>query len=451
MRGGKQPNTSGPKQPNNKRQCGVIVNDERARVELAGVVDFVNQVTSERDNLKAKCEESDRKAEALQAKVDELEENVSTHEVDLERMAVLQRDSAYFEEAYNKTKLERDDFEMTCRGLNEKQKALVTSVDRCKMDLDKVNEYLGEKDAYIMNLQHNLSKLKQDLKLNKDNVTRQQKIIRDLEQELEIQRNTVSESNAEIERLKGQVAQADAEVMRVTAASTTEINDLKSRIAFLESSAAEKQRETKVVDDRMKEIESFFNDAYATDNQGTGVLLTSGKMLSLENIAKLWIKASGFDGNPNFSIFCHASRVMANVIHSPAVCNFVSNLSKNTSLDTNLVFYFKYSEQPVSADAPIVWKVYNQYDQLSLIAKMIFVFKSNENTSNFQVILSQNHIVTAVCSKSGSTANVNISLTVMSRTGSPSTHHIEFVDPVNLDYDEPTLFPTTFTITSTAR
>ena len=469
------PSKSSSSSSSNKRLCS----DQRSVVvgtEVAGFVEYVNRVTSERDALKARCEalESDKiaaneKAETLQATFEELQETVSSNEENVERF---QRDATYYEDAFKKTKLERDDFEMRCRVLNEKTSILALSVDKCKRDYENCQEYLNTKDAEIGNLQVNFSRVKHELIQCKDKVLQQKRYSDNCDSELEAEKKKVSDLKKENKHQKKSAVDADVEVSRyqtlatetrtrlenLEASSSIETSALKSRVASLELAAVESERMTRVVGDKNIEIESFFNDAYTSDNQGTGVLLTSGKMLSFETIARLWIGANGFDGNPNYSIECHASRTMASVIHSPAVCSFVSNIATNTSFNPNPFFYFKYSEQPVAAatttttDGPVVvpsWKVYNQYDQLALIAKMIFMYKSNENTSSFQSVLSQNHIVTAVCSKNGLNATVNISLTVMSRTGAPSTHHIEFVDPVNLEFDdEKTLFPSRFSITN---
>jgi uncharacterized coiled-coil DUF342 family protein len=475
------------------------VTDDKARTEVAGFVDFVNQLTAERDALKTKCEAlatekgavtserdalktkcealatekgavtSERDAlktkcealatekgvatsqiEKLHTTVDELQESVSRHEADTERIAALQQDATYFENTLKKVKLERDDFEMKCRSLNDKTSGFRKSLDRCKKEYDTMQEHLELKDTDISNLRVNLARTKHELVNTRDSVVRQQKEIANLNEELEVQQRLITESSSELERLQGLETASLARLDELKASSSSEINTLKSRNADLELRYFGLERENRVTKSMMDEIESCYNDPYSISNEGTAVLLTSNKMLSLKNIARRWMEANGFDGNPTYPIECHASRTMASVIHIPAVCNFVDNIAKNTSLDTNPLFCFRYSEQPccaTSSGLPVVWKVYKPYDQLTLIAKMIFVYKSIEHSSSFQVILSQNHIVTAICSKeNASITTVTISLTVMSRTGAPSTHHIEFVDPVDLDYAEATLFPASFTI-----
>jgi len=176
------------------------------------------------------------------------------------------------------------------------------------------------------------------------------------------------------------------------------------------------------------------------------------------------------------------------IVHERAVLNFVKTVAllnkkndkaQSSSLTTennNYPIYFRFSALPqndegggggekqrngsqkkkssadhhhddASSSQLLTWKVYEPYDQLTLIAKTIFMYRSKEDSSCFRTELAEEgHFVTAVCTtktvavESGKTKAVRqarFSLTVISKNGRSKMHNIQFIDSNNSSSSNP--------------
>ena len=434
----------------NKRACPdpvdqqrfVLVQDDKARTEVAGFIDFLNQVTSERDALKATCntlraekEAAEEKVSDLQGTVAELRQEISNLEVDSDVVVNLKKDLEYFTQSREEEKAAKEKFEMGNRRLEEENTRLKTSLNKYKHELNTAQDHLNTKDGELSNLRNLISKIKLDISNLRNRVASQQKENGALETELQRLR---SENNDNGERINDLLAaNRDVEEHR------NEIEKLKTRIVDLEKKNTENQT-------MFEEIKSLFYDTVKADNDGTGILIGTGKMYSFKNVARRWKNAANFDGSPSSPLVCDATRATTTIIHNPAILDFTKRVATAASLKPYMPFYFKYSEHAADVQ-PVVWKEYSLYDQLTLIAKVLSMYKAPVDiTSCFQVVLAGGHFVTSVTSRNPTTkiTTARISLSVIcNTTGASKTHRIEFVDQI--DSDSPNLglfFPATFVV-----
>ncbi len=107
---------------------------------------------------------------------------------------------------------------------------------------------------------------------------------------------------------------------------------------------------------------------------------------------------AGFNGDPTYLIKCIETNTFTTVVRSPAVSRFTRDIADIINLDTVPDFHFKFSDHPVGAQ-PVRWTVYNPYDQLTLIAKLIYIAKSNTESASMQAMVMDGHVVTATCTK----------------------------------------------------
>jgi hypothetical protein len=182
--------------------------------------------------------------------------------------------------------------------------------------------------------------------------------------------------------------------------------------------------------DRLKEIEDLFHDTIKLDNVGTGVLLSSGKIMSLPHVLRAWIEDESFDGTTSVSVKCYATSTMAKVVDSPVMGNFLEKVVQGLGLDTKLPSFFRYGKNPSDSADPVVWMEYKLCDQLTLMAKLIYMCKEMRYGTSFQVNVAENHIVTAKSRviQPFSEIEITMSLGVVNSAGHFSKHRIDFVD-----------------------
>ena len=106
----------------------------------------------------------------------------------------------------------------------------------------------------------------------------------------------------------------------------------------------------------------------------------------------------GFNGDPTYHVKCIETSTFTTVVRSPAVSRFTRDVAEIIGLNTVPEFHFRFSNHPVGTQ-PIRWTVYNPYDQLTLIAKLIYIAKSNSPTRSMQAMVMDGHVVTATCTK----------------------------------------------------
>jgi predicted nuclease with TOPRIM domain len=205
------------------------------------------------------------------------------------------------------------------------------------------------------------------------------------------------------------------------------VEDLK---ATLQRSFSMLEAEKKTFADRLKEIEDLFHDTIRLDNVGNGVLLSSGKIMSLPYVLRSWIRDESFDGTTSFSVKCYATSTMAKVVDSPVASDFLEKIVQGLGLDTTLPNFFRYVKNPSDSADPIVWVKYKLCDQLTLLAKLIHMCKETRYDTSFQVNVADNHIVTAKSRviQQDREIEITLSLGIVNSAGRFSKHRIDFVD-----------------------
>jgi hypothetical protein len=288
----------------------------------------------------------------------------------------------------------------------------------CKRMLDSLNAVRSENEALKANLD-GYDQLKSDLIERTEECQTLKDELLDSGRNCEILKHDLLDSDKELEILKIESGRENAKLTR------------------------DNQRLENVV----VEIKYLYNDSILAGSDGTSYLLGSGKMLSLDSICKLWMRDNGFNGEPTYHLRCVQSDTTTTVVRSPAVSKFVKEIAGIVSLNITPNFYFRFSEKPTT-EQPIRWTIYNPFDQLTLVAKLIYMYKSRSETSSFQAMVMENHVVTATCVKDRAsyTTRVKIALNVITKTGVANPHHIEFVDSMAMEDDNESLFPSDFVV-----
>jgi FtsZ-binding cell division protein ZapB len=193
------------------------------------------------------------------------------------------------------------------------------------------------------------------------------------------------------------------------------------------------ETEKTTIEHLLKEIKDHFQDVIKLDNVGNGVLLSSGKIMSLPHVIKSWIENENFDGDVTTSVRCYATATMAKVINNPVVCDFLDKIVQSLGLDTKLPYYFRYARNSVDNTDPIVWVNYKLRDQLTLMAKLIHMCREASFDASFQVTVAENHTVTAKSRVIHPHTEIEITITlgIVNSAGHFSKHRIDFVDTPN--------------------
>ncbi len=445
-------------------------------------------VTSERDTVLTALDEAKTARDAALARVKELESQLETAtqtisklqesneeadaklrqtEMDSERVQKLEEDVASWVTMYDKLKTEKENLEMTefrplcaqhtklnnelegyrkeITGLQKANKKKSADLNRLlnenqvlKRQCAEQNSILSEKDSVNGNLTSNLSAKKQEIL----NLRNEIGSLKNLNSALEAKVNESSKAYGEMK--------SSYELDLLT------WDSLRGEKETMEEKFQQAELKKSELEGKMQRFEALYD---AGRKDGTGILLKSGAMLSFKDIAKCWRDSEGFNGTTSFPVKCPGTTTTTTtsasstvttttVVHERAVLNFIRKVALNTTLATDYLFYFKFSQSPSNApqQQAVRWKVYDPYDQLTLIAKTIFMYRSKEDESNFRTELGEEgHFVTAVCTKdpSSSTRKARFSLNVFTKNGKSYTHRIQFVDSSSVGES---LFPDKFVI-----
>jgi hypothetical protein len=313
---------------------------------------------------------------------------------------------------------------------------MVVELKRQERNIMEMDARVQEHNASYQVMADNLSAIRCEndgLKANLDGYDKLRSDLVERTEECQTLRDELLDSARNCEILKNDLLDSDKEL----------------EILKIESGRenAKLTRDNQRLENVVVEIKYLYNDSILAGSDGTSYLLGSGKMLSLDSICKLWMRDNGFNGEPTYHLRCVQSDTTTTVVRSPAVSKFVKEIAGIVSLNITPNFYFRFSEKPTT-EQPIRWTIYNPFDQLTLVAKLIYMYKSRSETSSFQAMVMENHVVTATCVKDRAsyTTRVKIALNVITKTGVANPHHIEFVDSMAMEDDNESLFPSDFVV-----
>lgn len=319
--------------------------------------------------------------------------------------------------------------------------ALKTQLAERDAVANQLRASISEKDGRFSNLQNILSNVKQEVLVLKDEINSLRK---------QIESMTENHEKA-IQELK---ASHESDLSSKNSASDDEIKKL--RLENMEVM----QRSGKMTE-KIEKVKAMYPRDQAAIPDGTGLLLKSGSMLPFKAVAEQWLNSAAFDGTVGFPIRCPKTSLMTSVVHERAVLNFVRQVARTTELQTTYPFYFQYNTAPVplanvnnngSAQSGPPWKQYGPCDQLILVAKMIYIYKTKDSmgdsTRFFKVDLDEEgHHVHANCTKRPGQDlwHVQLTLNVFSKAGDAQKHRIRFKSN-----DQAPFFPVNFCITDGA-
>jgi predicted nucleic acid-binding Zn-ribbon protein len=449
----------------------VVVKSDEMRPKLADFANFMDSLQEDRDALRLEVGELKETVDDLRSNVERLEEETGDNEQ-------LKKDAAYYKEDAAAKKLKADDMEMDNRSKTEEIKALQagnvklkSSLERSKNFIEESNEHLNEatrqiealkgeraahanhiavKDREIAMLQNRIIELQAD----NDSVEHEREQFASKFAELNIQMDGLKVDNR---RLQSDVAEVkrNFETLRRFCASIEEEKEtfelsssnleqekealqrsystLEQEKETLQRSYTTLEEEKTTIGNLLKEIKDNFQDVIKLDNVGNGVLLSSGKIISLPHVIKSWIENENFDGDITTSVQCYATATMAKVINNPVVCDFLGKIVQGLGLDTKLPYYFRYARNSVDNTDPIVWVNYKLRDQLTLMAKLIHMCREASFDASFQVTVAENHTVTAKSRVIHPLTEIEITITlgIVNSAGHFSKHRIDFVDTPN--------------------
>jgi hypothetical protein len=184
----------------------------------------------------------------------------------------------------------------------------------------------------------------------------------------------------------------------------------------------------------LSQIGDLFYESMLSENVGISLLLNTGKMASLPYVLNAWKGCPYFDGQPSFPLKCASTSSMTSIIHNQAVYDFTAKIASILTLDTAFPSYLRYSLHPITMTGTCHWVNYNMYDQLTIMARLIFMF--NNPNSKFIATTSDGHVVTATTNVNIYTerTDITLALTIISVEGVANKHHIDLADiPFSLD------------------
>lgn len=364
------------------------------------------------------------------AKIDELNENVTGLTAETERISTLENDVAYWKSKRDELKLASDGFEMDLRRTHGKIAEHVSVAQKACVEADNLRQILKTKDTELVRvaeesikIRHESNCLRIELRTQEGNLVDMNRCVQEKNAALQVTLESLNESYTENEKLKADHQQLKADYEKSKADllnSNQELEGLKVDLLESERSCEALERDLDQHDSKldaekletakckreiekhsatMKRISELYTDSYQASPDGTGHLLGSGKMLSTKSIVRGWMGDSGFNGDPSYHIKCIETNTFTTVVRSPAVTRFVRNVAEIASIESSPEFHFKFSVRPITDDQPTRWTTYNSYDQLTLLAKLIYLVKINTENASFQAMVMENHVITATCVK----------------------------------------------------
>jgi hypothetical protein len=103
-------------------------------------------------------------------------------------------------------------------------------------------------------------------------------------------------------------------------------------------------------------------------------------------------------------------------------------------LNTTPSFHFRFSRYEVDDDTVLTdihdWDTYNTTEQLTIMARLAFIYQHRQTEPSFTIMLRENHLLSINCLRHGSVYNLNMSLNKVDahlRVYSHTPHAVEFV------------------------
>ena len=459
--------------------------DVRKAEESAKLMEAnVRKAEESAKRMEAKLHAAAEDARRMEQANDELESKLSNAEINLEHVRRLEEDITTWERMYSDLKTEKEQLEMVqFRPLRQENERLK------KSSADSAEEFATLKKSFQKKAKSLAAEFERFRKESLETIAMKDNMIGNLNLNLSGSMQESRRMREEIESLRKLTASLETNNRKMGQdligydRDLRTLHELYDKQAALEQQLSETCRQKSEMEGRLG---SLFTDALLcetgvaagkkkkSDDGTTGILLKSGAMASFKCIAEYWRDhADGFDGSVSFPVRYPESSssssplITSTIVHERAVLNFVRTVALLStqpllsSLTTDYPFYFRFSALPQeeggegkqkkngvaaaasSESTSSSWKVYEPYDQLTLIAKTIFMYRSKEDRSFFRIELAEEgHMVTAVCTtktvvaadSSGTTKAVRqakFSLTVFSSNGRSKMHSIQFVDSNN--------------------
>lgn len=472
----------------------VVVRSDEMRPKLADFATYMDTIHEERDALKAEVETLKDSIDEHNSMIARLEDETRENEQLRKDNAYYTEESAKQKTRADDEEMKNRRMAAEIETLHKENKKLKASLDRSRNFAQESTEQLNEATRNVATLSETVVETKREAanirstllaeisKRDEANAGLNARItVLEAERtdsaqqiaELNVQvgglkvesRTRISEKDAQIAELTAKIAEMETtergaaselkrqfetlqrfcsaleeekeELQRSCSTLEEEKKALQLRCSALEDLKATFQRslstlsaENKTSADRLKEIEDLFHDTIRLDNVGNGVLLSSGKIMSLPHVLRSWIRDESFDGTTSFSVKCYATSTMAKVVDSPVASDFLEKVVQGLGLDTTLPNFFRYVKSPSDSADPIVWVKYKLCDQLTLLAKLIHMCKETRYDTSFQVNVAENHIVTAKSRviQQYDQIEITLSLGIVNSAGRFSKHRIDFVD-----------------------
>ena len=455
----------------------VMVKSPDLASKMADISQFVEKIEEERNTFQTNLIEAEKENEALKEKVAELEQKNAEIGYKCEDFERIESDAAYWKSLAGVNKTKAEDIEMECKIVTGRHKMeMKTMKQNSKKDLAQIKslesayhamkEELSSFKDVAENSKNIVSRMKGEVKSHMENITSRDSRIADMEAnisrilheknnmcieikslnetvvQMKISIGGLTSIKAKLEMEKSRLLEQNQASVSSNAKSTelvvgklaSEMEEIRKDKEKLQHTNAGLENDLNQIRQIQSQIEEQFYDEMLMENVGINVLLNNGKMVSLPYVLDTWKACPCFDGTPNSNLKCASTSSVTSIVHNPAIYDFTAKIARLLTLDTKFPSYLRYSMQPITTQGRCIWVNYKMHDQLTVMAKLIFMF--NNPDSRFIANISDGHAVTAYTNPNRNTGRIDITLalTIISCDGVASKHHIDLVDtPFSFD------------------
>lgn len=158
-----------------------------------------------------------------------------------------------------------------------------------------------------------------------------------------------------------------------------------------------------------------FKDYITHDASSFSIPMTSGRILSLDGLIKIWFHDHRFNGDVWYSFICPVSGKTSKPLADLSVASIWNQVGVALGLKATPPYYFRYNLHPSDSTEHENWGVYSVADQLCIFAQMVKAYHDRDRPGEkrYNVCVKSSHLISISIVSVGQSYDMTFSLTVV--------------------------------------
>ncbi len=267
---------------------------------------------------------------------------------------------------------------------------LHSQVEDSKRQIEAKNQEILDAATDVEYLNDHVDALKQTIEVkNKSLQTKEQEII---------------DATVKNIQLEGRITSMQSELQ----AKDQEITNHTIKITALQS-------ELNRADETIMSAQSHFTDCITLVTSASCIPTTTGQLISIEALVKVWIHDTRFNGDIFYPYICPLTKQTTSPIKDLRTIEILTRIGDSLGLQSDTPFHFRYK---INGD----WEVYSVIDQLSIMSKLVLSYHRH---SSFTVCVKDCHFISGIHTITNDIQTFSLNMYVISNTGEPTKNSIE--------------------------